>query len=149
MASYRPRASCSGLRRTTIHHPPSTPNLPRSDALLVDTTGELRDWYALATVVFIGKSLTATGGQNPVEPVLAGRPVIFGPHMENFAPIVTRWLSADAAVQVRTATELRPQLALLLADAPRRATLAQRARALAAVHTGATTRTTELLLGSA
>ena len=135
-------------QRTTIHPPLSTPNLPRRDALLVDTTGELRDWYALATIVFIGKSLTATGGQNPVEPVLAGCPVIFGPHMENFAPIVNRWLAADAAVQVRDAAELRAQLAALFTDAPRRAALAERARDLAAVHAGATARTAELLLSS-
>ncbi|MCE9609963.1 MAG: hypothetical protein K8R23_07110 [Chthoniobacter sp.] len=116
------------------------------DALLVDTTGELRDWYALATVVFIGKSLAAAGGQNPVEPVLAGKPVVFGPHMENFAPIVARWLAADAAVQVPDAAELRAQLAALLGDAPRRTALAERARAIAAVHAGATARAAEVLL---
>ena len=130
-------------RLSTRNQKPET-----SDALLVDTTGELRDWYALATVVFIGKSLTATGGQNPVEPVLAGRPVIFGPHMENFAPIVARWLAGDAAVQVRDAAELRAQLATLFADAPRRAQLAERARAIAAIHSGATERAVGVLLGA-
>ncbi len=135
-------------QRSTLNAQRPTPNPPHSDALLLDTTGELRDWYALATVVFIGKSLTATGGQNPVEPVLAGRPVVFGPHMENFAAITARWLSADAAVQVRDAAELRTLLATLLADPARRATLAQRALALAAEHTGATTRTAETLLFS-
>ncbi len=126
----------------------STGKLAACDALLVDTTGELRDWYTLATVVFMGKSLTATGGQNPVEPVLAGRPVIFGPHMENFAPIVARWLAGDAAVQVRDAAELRAQLATLFADAPRRAQLAERARAIAAIHSGATERAVGVLLGA-
>ena len=130
-------------RLSTRNQKPET-----SDALLVDTTGELRDWYALATVVFIGKSLTATGGQNPVEPVLAGRPVIFGPHMENFAPIVARWLAGDAAVQVRDAAGLRAQLATLFADAPRRAQLAERARAIAAIHSGATERAVGVLLGA-
>ena len=130
-------------RLSTRNQKPET-----SDALLVDTTGELRDWYALATVVFMGKSLTATGGQNPVEPVLAGRPVIFGPHMENFAPIVARWLAGDAAVQVRDAAELRAQLATLFADAPRRAQLAERARAIAAIHSGATERAVGVLLGA-
>ncbi len=133
-------------RLSTRNQKPET-NAP-PDALLVDTTGELRDWYTLATVVFIGKSLTATGGQNPVEPVLAGKPVIFGPHMENFAPIVTRWLAADAAVQIRDAAGLRTQIATLLADATRRETLAQRARAIATLHAGATHRTADLLLGS-
>ncbi len=61
-----------------------------ADVLVVNTTGELREWYHLATVVFIGKSLTAHGGQNPVEPVLAGQPVVYGPNMENFAAIVAR-----------------------------------------------------------
>ena len=130
-------------RLSTRNQKPET-----SDALLVDTTGELRDWYTLATVVFIGKSLTATGGQNPVEPVLAGRPVIFGPHMENFAPIVARWLAGDAAVQVRDAAGLRAQLATLFADAPRRAQLAERARAIAAIHSGATERAVGVLLGA-
>ena len=130
-------------RLSTRNQKPET-----SNALLVDTTGELRDWYTLATVVFIGKSLTATGGQNPVEPVLAGRPVIFGPHMENFVPIVARWLAGDAAVQVRDAAELRAQLATLFADAPRRAQLAERARAIAAIHSGATERAAGVLLGA-
>ena len=132
---------------STRNQKPETSDRP-ADALLVDTTGELRDWYALATVVFIGKSLTAAGGQNPVESVLAGRPVIFGPHMENFAPIVARWLAGDAAVQIRDAAELRARLAALLADAPRRAQLAERARAIAAVHTGATERAVAVLLGA-
>ena len=138
------------IRRSELTSSGSQPSTLNSQlpVLLLDTTGELRDWYALATVVFIGKSLTATGGQNPVEPVLAGVPVVFGPHMENFAPITARWLAADAAVQVRDPAELRTQLAALLADPARRATLAQRALALASAHSGATVRTTEALLFS-
>ena len=48
-----------------------------ADCLLVDTTGELRDWYSVATIVFMGKSLAARGGQNPVEAIVADRPVSF------------------------------------------------------------------------
>ena len=146
LAELRPLDLRIALRSTLSTRNPKPQINHAPDALLVDTTGELRDWYALATVVFVGKSLTATGGQNPVEPVLAEKPVIFGPHMENFAPIVTRWLAADAAFQVGDASELRSQLATLLPDAPRRETLARRARAIASVHAGATTRTAEVLL---
>ena len=63
------------------------------DCVLLDTTGDLRRWYAVATVVFIGKSMTAHGGQNPVEPILAGKPVVFGPHMENFALLAANTVS--------------------------------------------------------
>jgi len=127
------------LRNTTAPAP--------ADVLVINTTGELRDWYHLATVVFIGKSLTAQGGQNPVEPVLAGKPVVCGPHMENFAAIVSRWLEADAVVQVRDENELKSQIADLLATAACRDALAARARAIVAVHLGATERTARAVLG--
>jgi 3-deoxy-D-manno-octulosonic-acid transferase len=118
-----------------------------ADILVVNTTGELRDWYHLATVVFMGKSLTAHGGQNPVEPVLAGKPVVYGRNMENFAAIVTRWREADAAVQVRDETELQQAIADLLADPKRRETLAARARKIVEAHAGATKRTVAAVLG--
>jgi 3-deoxy-D-manno-octulosonic-acid transferase len=54
----------------------------RPDVLLVDTTGELNAFYEVATVVFIGKSLTAQGGQNPIEPAALGKPIIFGPFLD-------------------------------------------------------------------
>ena len=126
--------------------PPRTSRGLESQLLLIDTTGELRDWYHLATVVFIGKSLTSTGGQNPVEPVMAGRPVLFGPHMENFEPIVSQWLTAAAAVRITDPADLRTQIATLLRDPARRTTLATRARAIASAHQGATERTARHLL---
>jgi 3-deoxy-D-manno-octulosonic-acid transferase len=137
------------VRRSALAAPGATSERRAEppDILLVDSTGELRDWYQLATVVFIGKSLTATGGQNPVEPVLAGKPVIFGPRMENFEPIVSRWLAADAAVRVVSPEELQTATATLLADPERCSMLAARARAIALAHEGATRRTVEVLLG--
>jgi 3-deoxy-D-manno-octulosonic-acid transferase len=116
-----------------------------ADSLIVNTTGELRDWYHLATVVFIGKSLTATGGQNPVEAVVAGKPVLFGPHMENFQPLVATWLAAGAAIEVRDADQLARELSALLRDPARRQNLAQAAANLAAIHRGATERAARLL----
>ncbi|MDQ3414563.1 MAG: 3-deoxy-D-manno-octulosonic acid transferase, partial [Verrucomicrobiota bacterium] len=82
----------STARRSQIVHAPGT------DCLLLDTTGELRDWYSIATVVFMGKSLTARGGQNPVEAIVAGRPVVFGPHMENFANLSRALVAAGGAL---------------------------------------------------
>src|SRR5207253_10917454 len=67
------------------------------DCLLIDTTGELPGWYNIATIVFIGKSLIARGGQNPVEAISARKPVIFGPHMENFASLARQLIAEGGA----------------------------------------------------
>ncbi len=117
------------------------------DVLLVDTTGELRDWYACATVVIVGKSFRSTGGQNPAEPLVSGQPVVFGPHMENFAILVHGLLTAGGAIQVADETALAPELARLLADAPARAEVVRRGQAVIASHRGATDRTADALAG--
>lgn len=119
----------------------------RPDVLVVDTTGELRDWYRTATAVFVGKSLTAVGGQNPAEPVAAGCPVVFGPHMENFAAAVALLLGARGAIQVAAASELAPTFRTLLRDPAAGRDMARRGAAALAVHRGATGRTAAVVLG--
>ena len=116
-----------------------------ADCLLLDTTGELRDWYGVATVVFIGKSLTAKGGQNPVEAILAGRPVVFGPHMENFAALAQTLVARGGALQPGDEPSLTNSLRELLRDPQRRASLADAALEILAPHRGATARTAALL----
>lgn len=71
------------------------------DCLLVNTTGELKYFYECASVVFVGKSLTAEGGQNPIEPGALGRAMIFGPNMQNFAPIAAEFVAGQGAVAGR------------------------------------------------
>ena len=118
---------------------------PGVDCLLVDTTGELRQWYRLGTVLFVGKSLTGIGGQNPVEAIAAGRPVLFGPHMENFSAVVRVLLERQAAIQVGDGAELLREAARLFAGADLRARMARNAEAVLAPHDGATARTAALL----
>jgi 3-deoxy-D-manno-octulosonic-acid transferase len=124
---------------------------PRADILLVDTTGELRDWYSLATAVFVGKSLPGVaevGGQNPAEPAVLGKPTVFGPHMENFTALVAQLLRQPAsAVQVPNPDVLLLVLQQLLTDPERCEELGARARAAVSSHAGATQRTADLLLG--
>ena len=121
-----------------------------ADCLLLDTTGELQRWYGVATVVFIGKSLTARGGQNPVEPILEGKPVVFGPHMENFATLVNTLVVNKGAIQVADADSLEDAVAELLRDSDARQRLVQNAHAALSEHQGATARTAKLVheLGS-
>jgi 3-deoxy-D-manno-octulosonic-acid transferase len=128
------------LRTKTEGHPPG-----KIDCLVVNTTGELRDWYSVGTVIFIGKSLTAVGGQNPVEAVVAGKPVLFGPHMENFAAVVNRWLERGAAIQVADGGGLAAEVGRLLADPRLRESMSAKACQAVAPHQGATERTAILL----
>jgi 3-deoxy-D-manno-octulosonic-acid transferase len=116
-----------------------------ADCLLLDTTGELQRWYDVASVVFIGKSLTAQGGQNPVEPILAGKPVVFGPHMENFATLAKALMSKNGAIQVRDADFLERKIAELLRDSKARQSLVQNAREVLSSHQGATARAAALI----
>jgi len=114
--------------------------------LLVNTTGELKYFYEHATVIFVGKSLTAQGGQNPIEPGALAKPIVFGPNMQNFADVVRSFLAHKAAVQVADAAELEKVLGELLADRGRREELG--ARALEVVHEnlGAIDRTVEMII---
>ena len=116
------------------------------DCLLVNTTGELKYFYEHATVIFVGKSLTAQGGQNPIEPGALAKPIVFGPNMQNFTDVVRSFLARGGAVQVANAEEMEKVLAQLLADGTRRDELG--ARALEVVHEnlGAIDRTVEMII---
>lgn len=118
---------------------------PFLDCLVIDSTGELRDWYGVATVAFIGKSLLARGGQNPAEAILAGKPVLFGPHMENFSALADALVAQGGAVEVNSATELRRAMAHLLANPDEREKMVANARTTLEPHRGATARTAEII----
>ena len=127
-------------RRTELENSPEKP-----DVLLVDTTGELKAFFEVATIVFMGKSLTAQGGQNPIEPAAVGKPVVFGPFMQNFAAVTRQLLEAEGAVLVADEAELAAVVDQLLADEVRRQRLGAAAREVVEANQGATQRTAEYL----
>lgn len=109
-----------------------------ADVLLVDTTGELRGFYAVADAVFVGKSLTQRGGQNPIEPAKDGRAVVVGPHMENFGSVAGDFAEAGAWVQAPDAEALAATLDRWLDDPAERARIGRAAADLVARRSGAT-----------
>ncbi len=117
----------------------------RPDILLVDTTGELVSWYLCATVVFMGKSLCDRGGQNPAEPLAAGVPVVFGPHMRNFASLVQGLLRNQAAMQISDEATLQVAVESLLSSPEKRNAMVRRGVKCLEIHRGATDRTVSLL----
>lgn len=118
---------------------------PRQDIVLLDTIGELAQLYQVATVVFVGGSLVDTGGHNILEPAVFGKPIVFGPHMQNFAEIAAAFVEQGAAIQIRQPRELPDVLLELLGDPVRRASLGAAARALVEANKGARARTLEAI----
>jgi 3-deoxy-D-manno-octulosonic-acid transferase len=131
--------------RVTLASETPTCDVAHADCMLLDTTGELQRWYGIATVVFIGKSLSAHGGQNPVEPILAGKPVVFGPHMENFATLAKTLVSNNAAMEVNDTDSLERAVGELLRDSEARQRLVENAHAALNEHKGGTARTATLV----
>jgi 3-deoxy-D-manno-octulosonic-acid transferase len=115
------------------------------DCLLVNTTGELRFFYEHATVVFVGKSLTAVGGQNPIEPGAVGKAMVFGPNMQNFTDIAQNFVARNAAIQVRDPEMLENVIAGLLADENRREELGRNALRVVRENLGAVVRTADMI----
>ena len=113
------------------------------DCLLVNTTGELKWFYKIATVIFVGKSLVGQGGQNIVEAAASGHPVIFGPNMQNFRAIARQFVTEGACVQVQDADALRRALEELLENSHRRQTIVAAAHRVIQSNIGATTRCVE------
>jgi 3-deoxy-D-manno-octulosonic-acid transferase len=116
------------------------------DCLLVNTTGELRYFYQEADVVFVGKSLTAQGGQNPIEPAALGKAVIFGPNMQNFPQVVPLFIERGGAVQVGDAAGLERVLGELLADPARREQLGRIGREVVRDNMGSLDKTVEMIV---
>jgi 3-deoxy-D-manno-octulosonic-acid transferase len=110
---------------------------PRVDIVILDTIGELATIYQIATVVFVGGSLVATGGHNVLEPAVFGKPIVFGPHMENFLEIADAFVSNGAGVQLAGDQELDEAFLSLIGDPVRRARLGAAARALVEANRGA------------
>src|SRR5205807_64144 len=118
---------------------------PRADVIVLDSIGELAQLYQLATAVFVGGSLVDHGGHNILEPAIFGKPIVFGPHMQNFKEIADAFLSNGAAVQVASERELEQALLELVTDPVRRAGLGAAARALVEANRGAKTKTLEVI----
>jgi tetraacyldisaccharide 4'-kinase len=109
-------------------------------ALLLDSIGELGSLFGLADVVFMGGTLARRGGHNVLEPAVFGKPIIVGPHMENFAEIAAKFAAAGALVSIGSAAELAGAVKALLDDAGQRERIGAAARAAAESERGATSR---------
>ena len=135
----------SFVRRTRLTSPDvaDLSRLAVSEVLLLDSIGELAGVLELADVVFMGGSLVPTGGHNILEAAYWAKPVLFGPHMENFRDIARLFLDAHACLQVRDGNELATSVMRLFADPTAARELGERGKQVLAQHAGATARVLE------
>jgi 3-deoxy-D-manno-octulosonic-acid transferase len=116
------------------------------DLLLVDTTGEIMNFYASADVVFVGKSFAPNhGGQNPIEPAACGKPVLVGPNMENFPSVLADMLHGGALIQLLEPEELESEIERLLSDPAERELQGRKASRLVADKCGVMAETVRLV----
>jgi len=116
------------------------------EVLLVNTTGELMDFYAAADIAYVGKSLAGqAGGHNIIEPAIFAKPILHGSHLENFRLVADVFRAGQATVEVGRDEDFLPALRALCADPARRAELARRARAVVEAGRGAMDRTLDHL----
>lgn len=127
------------ILRSNCHAPIASKNA----CLVVDSTGELRDWTAHADVMIIGKSWLGEGGQNPAEAIVAGVPVVCGPNMSNFEPLITMLREAAGIKMLKTSDTLPQTISELLNDSS--VAQAMSAQAVLASHAHAVVKTINYL----
>ncbi|HEX8522272.1 MAG TPA: 3-deoxy-D-manno-octulosonic acid transferase [Tepidisphaeraceae bacterium] len=118
--------------------------------ILGDTMGELRKWYSLADVVFVGRTLVDLGprqhGSDMIEPAALGKPVIVGPWTGNFAEVMNQFREGNAIIEVKSEQELERAVERVLADDAELRGMGQRAQEIVRANQGATDRHVGVIL---
>ena len=118
---------------------------PVKDVLLLDTIGELRSFYAVCDIAFVGGSLVKVGGHNLLEPAAMKKPVIFSRYMFNFKEISEALISSGGGIMVKDKGELYAELSALLTDGERAKSMGERAFRVIEANTGAAKKTIEAI----
>jgi len=135
VAGWLERQGIAAMRRSASLPPPAAPG-PCS-VLLLDTLGELLDFYAAADIAFVGGSLAPIGGHNLLEPAALGLPVLTGPNNSNGEDVARLLLDCGAVEIVHNGGELAAKVTALLSDAALRADMGRRGRAAVERNRGA------------
>jgi 3-deoxy-D-manno-octulosonic-acid transferase len=120
-------------------------NKNKIDCLLIDTLGELKKFYFISDIIFVGGSILPYGGQSVIEPASLGKVVIFGPHMENFLEISQILKNCNAGYLVNTADELVNIVLMLQKDNEKINVVGSKAKEIVKTLQGATKKNVEFV----
>jgi len=118
---------------------------PGAPLLILDTMGELSRMYSFCDIAFIGGSLIPEGGHNPLEPAAFGKPILFGPYMDDFTEISSDLLEKNAAIVCHDENDIFDILKYLLTNSTLRKEMGEHAQALVLQHRGVTMRHLEII----
>lgn len=131
------------VRRRTA--PFQDEDVPGAPLLILDTMGELSRMYSFCNIAFIGGSLVPDGGHNPLEPAAFGKPILFGPYMDDFSEISYDLLEKDAAIVCHDEDEIFDVLKKLLINQSLQKEMGEHAQSLVLQHRGVTKRHIEII----
>jgi 3-deoxy-D-manno-octulosonic-acid transferase len=140
------RAGMKAARWSELKEQKAEGSRQKAEIILLDTVGELASFYGISEIVFVGGSLVPRGGHNLVEPASLGRPILTGPHLENFQAIAESLRQAKGMLVVRTSEELEQAAGRLLQDPSGARDLGARAQAVFRENQGAVKRTADLIM---
>jgi len=120
-------------------------DFPGAPLLILDTMGELSRMYSFCNIAFIGGSLVPDGGHNPLEPAAFGKPILFGPYMDDFTEISSDLLEKDAAIVCHDEDEIFEILKELLVNRSLRKKMGEGGQELVLLHRGVTKRHIEII----
>ncbi|MDO9051278.1 MAG: lipid IV(A) 3-deoxy-D-manno-octulosonic acid transferase [Methylotenera sp.] len=143
VAALIKKHSASFLRRSALTNQSLEPSQP--SYFLGDSMGEMFTYYAACDVAFIGGSLLPLGGQNLIEALSLGKPVLIGPYTFNFAQVTELAIAAGAAQRVQNTSELANSIKMLFADFAKRQAMSDAALSFSTQNRGATQRTLSLI----
>jgi 3-deoxy-D-manno-octulosonic-acid transferase len=130
------RRNFNFCKRSMLNQEPGDRGIESYDVILLDTIGELSQLFSRADVALIGGSLLPYGGHNILEPSYWGKPIMFGPHMDNF-PIAKEFLNEGAAIMVNNPGDIAHTVIDLLRDTEKAIQMGQKAKSIMNRNTGA------------
>jgi 3-deoxy-D-manno-octulosonic-acid transferase len=116
------------------------------DIVVVDTVGDLLQIYAMSIVAFVGGSLAPYGGQNMLEPLFTGTPVVFGPYVNNFRSVAGQIVEHRAGVMAETADDVYKTMKSLLKDSGARSAMIEAGSRVLELQQGAMKKSAEMIL---
>jgi 3-deoxy-D-manno-octulosonic-acid transferase len=125
----------SSIKNTNTRCPEQTP------VILGDTMGDLRKFYSLSTIIFVGRSLVPMGGSDMMEAAALGKPTLFGPHAFNFRQTVDALLKDEGAIMVKDEQDLLQTMQKCLTDRDFAQQTAKNGREVIRKNQGATQKT--------